>query len=255
VRRLVPKSGMGIFTLTIIVLWCLRFFFLSPRVRFSSPVLSLLLDLLTPLLAIPALYYLWKIFGLVRSRFLWKISRRLILAHIFIGAIPVLLVIGIFYVSALLFYYQLSYYLISNQIGIHLAQIHAFNLSLRTGIEELMTGPSPPDAAALKEKLDEDAKYILGAYPSAYVILRFPQNAGGRIRYVSQSLRSDPLDGYSIPAWLNDREFNGLVLKTCSPGCSKADFFSEASSPVIFALISRSASKSPCPVIAISWAG
>ena len=210
-RRLVPKSGMGLFALIIVVLWCLKFVFLSPTVRFTSPIVSFLLELLTPLLAVPAIYYLWKMFGLVRSRFLWRISRRLILAHVFIGAIPVLLVIGIFYVSALLFYYQLSYYLISNQIGIHLAQIHAFNLSLRTGIEELMTEPSPPSSAALKEKLDADAKYILGAYPSASVILRFPENNRGRIRYVSQSLRSEPLDDYSVPAWLNEREFNGLV--------------------------------------------
>jgi sigma-B regulation protein RsbU (phosphoserine phosphatase) len=225
VRRLVPKSGMAIFALTIVVLWCLKFFFLSPRVRFTSPVLSFLVELLTPLLAIPAVYYLWRGFGLVRSRFLWKISRRLILAHIFIGAIPVLLVIGIFYVSALLFYYQLSYYLISNQIGIHLAQIHAFNLSLRTGIEELMTASSPPSSAELKEKLDADSKYILGAYPSAYVILRFPENVGGKIRYVSRSLRPDPVDGYSIPAWLTDREFNGLVLEDMQPRLFKGRLF------------------------------
>jgi phosphoserine phosphatase RsbU/P len=217
VRRFVPRSAMGIFALFVVVLWCLKFFFLSPNVRFTSPALSFLLDFLTLLLAVPAVYYIWKMFGLVRSRFLWKISRRLILAHIFIGAIPVLLVIGIFYVSALLFYYQLSYYLISNQIGIHLAQIHAFNLSLRTGIEELMTESSVPKYAELKGKVEADAKYILGAYPSASVILRFPENSDGKTRYVSQGLRPDPIEGYSVPAWLNDREFNGLVLEDMQP--------------------------------------
>jgi len=55
-------------------------------------------------------HYTWRLFLLVRGKLLWKIRRRLILAHVFIGAIPVLLIIFITYVSLLLFYYQLTYY-------------------------------------------------------------------------------------------------------------------------------------------------
>ena len=102
---------------------------LSPGQRFS-------LDSIALLLAIPAAYYSWKIFSVLRRELLWKIRRRLILAHIFIGAIPVLLVVVILYVSGLLLYYQLSYFLILNQIGIHSTQVHALNLALRAGLEQ-----------------------------------------------------------------------------------------------------------------------
>jgi sigma-B regulation protein RsbU (phosphoserine phosphatase) len=206
---------MGIFALVLVILWLLKTTFIGPRVRYFVPWLSFLLDLISPLLLIPAIYYLWKLSKYARNRLLWKIRRRLILAHIFIGAIPVLIVIGIFYFSALLFYYQLTYFLISNQIGIHTAQIHAFNLSLREGLQQLMTGTSLPAPAALKEKLDADAKYLLSVYPSASIILSFSNPATNRMEtYAIQNSSPGLIEKkYSIPRWLGDREFSGLVLE------------------------------------------
>jgi sigma-B regulation protein RsbU (phosphoserine phosphatase) len=226
VRRFIPKARIGIFTLIVLVLWILKWFFFTPQMRNYSTILSFSLDLLTPLLFILAACYFWKFFKRLRNKLLWRIRRRLILAHVFIGAIPILLVIGIFYVSALLFYYQLSYYLISNQIGIHSAQIHAFNLSLRDGLLELMTTTSAPSPAALKKELDADAKYILGAYPSASIILRFTDPATNRgITYINQNLGPERLVEYQIPRWLGDREFSGLVLEDLQPKIYKGTLF------------------------------
>jgi sigma-B regulation protein RsbU (phosphoserine phosphatase) len=209
---------MGKFTLIVAVLWILGLFFFTPALRASSPVLSLLLDLLTLLFTAALVFYVWKLSRYLRNRLLWKIRRRLIVAHIFIGAIPILLVIGIFLVSAGLIYYQLSYYLITNQIGIHSAQVHAFSLSLRDGLQERMLTASPRSLAALKSGLDADSKYLLGAYPSASIILRFTDpatNTGST--YVNQSTVSERLKEYQIPRWLGDREFSGLVLEDLQP--------------------------------------
>jgi sigma-B regulation protein RsbU (phosphoserine phosphatase) len=209
---------MGIFTLILVALWLIKTLCVTPRMSYLFPRLSLVLDLIAPLLAIPCIYYLWKFYRYARNRLLWKIRRRLILAHIFIGAMPVFIVIGIFYISGLLFYYQLSYYLISNQIGIHCAQVHAFNLALREGLQELMTGNSPPSPAALKEEMDADAKYLLGAYPSASIILSFPDPATGRlVTYANQNSNSDRQKEYVIPRWLAGREFSGLVVDDTQP--------------------------------------
>ncbi len=217
-RRLIPKSRMGVFTLILIVLWVAKTLFITARVRYSLPALGFALDLLAPLLAIPAIFYLWRLFKYARNRLLWKIRRRLILAHIFIGAMPVFIVIGIFYISALLCYYQLSYYLISNQIGIYSAQIHAFNLTLREGLQELMTGDSPLSPAALKSALDADTKYLLGAYPSASIIISYPDPKTGRTEtYANQNSDSDRLNEYMIPRWLAEKEFSGLVVDDLQP--------------------------------------
>ncbi len=225
-QRLMPKTRMGIFALIVAALWLFGLIFSGTAIANPSPLLSFFLSLLTPLLCIPAVYYLWKLSRFLRRRFLWKIRRRLILVHVFIGAIPILLMVGIFYVSALLFYYQLSYYLISNQIGIHAAQIHAFNLSLRDGLDQLLASASSPNPASLKKQLDADVKYVLGAYPSASVILRYTDPATDKVMaYVNQSGGGGQLEEYQVPRWLVGREFSGLALEDLQPKLHKGRLF------------------------------
>lgn len=209
---------MGIFAIVLAAVWVLKALF-EPQIRRASPGLAFLMDLLTLLLAIPAVYYVLKLSRGLRSRLLWKIRRRIILTHIFIGAIPVLLVIVIFLFSALLFYYQLSYYLITNQIGIHAAQIQAFTMALREGLHEMMMQRTPPSRAAMKAAVDEDAKYLLGAYPSASIVLSFPDRSGDRlVTYVNQSAGAAMPEEYSIPRWVTEREeFTGLVIDDTLP--------------------------------------
>src|SRR5437867_4734583 len=128
---------MGVFTLVLVSIWFLKSLLLTTSAaQFFTPGQRVWLEAFALLLAVPAVYYSWKLFSLLRRELLWKIRRRLILAHIFIGAIPVLLVVVILYVSALLLYYQLSYFLILNQIGIHSSQVHVMNLVLRAVLEQ-----------------------------------------------------------------------------------------------------------------------
>jgi phosphoserine phosphatase RsbU/P len=212
---------MGVFTLIVVALSLF-----AAYQRRSSPGIAFLLPILLLLLAVPAIYYCIKLFRGLRNRLLWKIRRRLVIAHIFIGAIPVVLVLCIFWFSALLVYYQLSYYLISNQIGIHAAQIHAFTLSLREGLQGLMAGAESPNPAALKEQLDADAKYLLGAYPAASIILSFPDAAKDRLTaYANQSSNPEGNSDYRIPHWLTEREFSGLVIDDTQPHPKKPRLF------------------------------
>ncbi len=217
-RRFLPRTRMGIFTAILIGLWILKALVIGPRARqVLSQGQQISIDLLTFLLIIPAVYYSWKFFAVVRRKLLWKIRRRLVLAHVFIGAIPSLLLLIILSVSALLLYYQLSYYLISNQIGIHAGQLHAFNLSLRSQLERSFSG-SAVDPATVKASFDRDVQYLLGAYPSAGVILRLEDSARGRVTVLGNTnINVENLRDYQVPRWTGDREFNGLVYEDFQP--------------------------------------
>lgn len=210
-----PKSRLGVFGLIVGALWILQTFFLAPVIVRNAPWLAFLLNLLVVLLAV---IYLWKLYTYVRARLLWKIKRRLFLAHIFIGAIPVFFVIFIFWISALLFYYQLSYYFISNQIGIHSAQILAFNLSFREGLQEMLTRTPHSTPRAIQDALDADARYLLAAYPSASITLLYRDPASDQQTvYTNRGSASGNGKEYEPPRWLGYREFSGLVIDGTQP--------------------------------------
>jgi phosphoserine phosphatase RsbU/P len=222
VKLRLPKSRLGIFALITIVLWVVKILFFTPGMMRFVPGLSLFLDLLVVGVA---LIYVWKGFKCARSKLLWKIKRRLFLAHIFIGAIPVLLVIFIFWISALLFYYQLSYFFIANQIGIHSAQILAFNLSFREGLQTLITRYPAPDAAAIQNALDADAKYLLAAYPSASIALSYKDPVTERrVVYVNQGSVAGFAEEYEPPHWLGAGEFSELAIDDTRPSSRRRLF-------------------------------
>ncbi len=209
---------MGFFTLILVALWLLKSLWLTPGTRLGLSAGQLLsLDLLSLLLVIPAAYYTWKLFAVIRRRLLWKIRRRLILAHTLIGAIPVLLIVFIFYISALLLYYQFSYYLILNQIGIHTAQLHAFNYSLLSGLQPATDG-TREGSTELRSFLTEDARYLLGTYPSAAIILHTADPASGsNLVLGAGAVNPDLLDNYVVPGWVEGGEFSGLILEDLQP--------------------------------------
>ncbi len=217
-RRLIPRSRMGKFAVVVAFLWLVKLIFYPPGMRYSFPLWSLILDLIILLLAVPALYYSWKLFRFLRKRLFWKIRRRLIVAYIFIGAIPILLIVAIFYASAFLIYYQLSYFLTANQIWMHVAQIHAFNLSLRDRLQDLIAADPTPSLGQIRNEFDADSRYLLGLYPSAIIIFRFTDPiTNNLITYSNRNLSSRLLEQYQIPRWLANKEFSGLVQEDLQP--------------------------------------
>jgi hypothetical protein len=217
VNRFIPKSTMGILAIILVVVSIFNAVFVSPGLRSSWPRMSLLLDAIPTLLAIPALYYIWKIYRFARRKMLWKIKRRLILANIFIGAIPLILVVGIFYVSALGFYYQFSYYLITNQIGIHSAQIHAFNLSFRESIQELLM-QALPEPCGTSGSTGCRCQVFAGGLSFGLSGSGFAGSAYGPDGHLYQPASSaGRMRSYEIPRWLENREFHGLVVDDTQP--------------------------------------
>jgi len=207
------RGGRGV--LILLALGALLFLFYSRDAHRVSPALGLAGSLLLVAFAGGVVWQLWRFLRFVRTRLLWKISRRLVVTHIFIGAIPVLIVVGIFYFSAILFYYQLSYFLIFNQIGIHSVRVHAFNQSLREEVGRVMDrGSNGPDLGVLEETLKEDTKYLLSSYPSASITLGFADPQSGRTVVLSDRDFFNPrAEEYRVPAWLAGGDFSGLVVE------------------------------------------
>ena len=215
IRKLLPrlKSHMGMCAFFLLVLWSLSVFLVPIRVFTANPWLGVLLILLSLLLLVPVSYYLWRVYRRVKTGFLWKINRRLILVHVFVGAIPVIIIAGIFYISAVLVYYQFSYFLIFKQIGIHSSQIHAFTLSLREGLHQMVLENPDVSPDQLRKAVDDESRYILSAYPSASIVLHCENPAtGASVAYVSRHYISTPLEYYRVPEWL-DGDFSSLVLE------------------------------------------
>jgi sigma-B regulation protein RsbU (phosphoserine phosphatase) len=208
---------MGRLALILITLWLLRILLLPAAIkRMLSPGIQFGLDLLALLLVVPAVYYAWKLFTVVRGRLLWKIRTRLIIAHLLIAAIPFALVVVILYVSGLLFYYQLSYYLIEKQIGIHTAQIQAFNLSLNAVLQQTAASATP-DSMVLKTVMDRDARYLLGMYRNASIVLRVKDPTSGRFVAYGIGNVTLSLTEYQIPPWISENGWSGLIYEDLQP--------------------------------------
>lgn len=207
-KRFLPKTRVEWFALTAVILWGLKTWFAASRLLRSAPWIGFLLDLA---LMITGAVYFWRVFKHVRERLLWRIRRRLFLAHVFIGAIPVCLVIFIFWIAGLLFYYQLSYYLISNQIGIHASQLLAFNLSFREGLRQIMV--DGPSRTKLQAALDADARYLLATYPTASIILSYKDaRTNRRVALANRGPMVYETGEYEPARWVGSREFSGLVI-------------------------------------------
>ena len=214
-KKLLPrlKSRMGVCTISLLVLWALSFLLIPTRILYVHPWTGILPVLFSLFLLVPVGYYSWRLYRRVKSGFLWKIRRRLILVYVFVGAIPVVIIAVIFYVSAVLVYYQFSYFLIFKQIGIHSSQIHAFTLSLREELHQMALDNPDVSPEQLRKAVDDESKYILSVYPAASIVLNCENPATGMsVAYVSRDYISTPLEDYNVPEWL-DGEFNSLVLE------------------------------------------
>lgn len=214
----IPRTRMGKITLVLIAICLIRILLLATSLERLLPAsLRFGLDLVTVLLAVPALFYVWKLLALVRNKFLWKIRRRLIVAHLLVGAIPLALIVVILYVSGLLFYYQLSYFLVERQIGIHISQIHAFNLSLSSALQQSLQSNTGMDTATFRSVVERDAKYILNVYPTASILFRGRDAVGGKPEVFGFGAVKDDLGEYQVPRWVSESGWSGLVYEDMQP--------------------------------------
>src|SRR4030095_14676789 len=65
---------------------------------------------------VSALVIGYRVYALARHRLLWRVRRKLILSYIFIGVVPVLLVAVFFTLGGLLFFFNVSAFMLRNHV-------------------------------------------------------------------------------------------------------------------------------------------
>lgn len=110
-------------------------------------------------LVFAAAYGLTRLVFWARRRLLWRVRRKLILSYVFVGVVPVLLVITFFLLAGLLLFFNVSSYLVKTRIR-SLADQAQF--LARTTVVELQRSAS---ANAAREILDRRQGGIESRYP------------------------------------------------------------------------------------------
>jgi sigma-B regulation protein RsbU (phosphoserine phosphatase) len=100
-----------------------------------------------------------------RRQLLWRVREKLILSYVFIGVIPVLLIVSFFVVSGLVLFLNVASYLVTN--GFNNVKNDAVYLARVTALE-IQRGPGPGGAAAI---LAQRESALASSYPGASIAL------------------------------------------------------------------------------------
>jgi serine phosphatase RsbU (regulator of sigma subunit) len=116
-------------------------------------------------LIIGAGYFLYRLIARAKRRLLWRVRRKLILSYVFIGVVPVLLVVAFFALSGLLLFFNVGAYLVRSAIG---EAADEARFQAETAAVEIQRGPGPRNAG---EILTSWHRKLVSRYPGASVTL------------------------------------------------------------------------------------
>ena len=206
-RRLagrIPQSGLGRFTLYLLVLdlflyvlW--KLLLLIP----SSPVHTGLRSWVTVLNVLLGALALLLLLGWMRRRLLWSLRNRLIVTYVFIGVIPVALVVLMALLAGYLFTNQFSAYVINAdlQAGVH--RLDMLNSTVASEVAAELTHDRPLSLATTSA--------LAGQQPLQE---RFPglrMTAWYRGQAATWPAASGPATPTTLPEWAKEH-FTGLTV-------------------------------------------
>lgn len=161
-----------------------------------------------------------------KRRLLWRVRRKLILSYVFVGVVPVLLVITFFLLAGLLLFFNVSSYLVKSRIQSLTDQAQFL---AQTTVAELQRSPSP---GVVRESIERRQAGIETRYPfvSLAVVPVSGLTCPGTPERVVRGPRSLPvglpitagpwrhLDGpVTLPAWVTCEGFAGLIAYSVLP--------------------------------------
>jgi sigma-B regulation protein RsbU (phosphoserine phosphatase) len=161
-----------------------------------------------------------------KRRLLWRVRRKLILSYVFVGVVPVLLVIVFFLLAGLLLFFNVSSYLVRSRIR---ALADQAQFLAQTAVAEVQRSPTP---AAVIETLERRQSSSESRYPflslaivpaSGHTCDVEPARAARVQRTLPVSLPvSAGLWGHldapvAIPAWIGCEGFAGLLAYMVPP--------------------------------------
>ena len=167
-----------------------------------------------------------------KRRLLWRVRRKLILSYVFVGVVPVFLVITFFLLVGLFLFFNISSYLVKSRI-LQLSQQASFLAGM--AVVELERSPTP---AALRETLERRQSSAVTRYP--YLSLTVVPASGLTCQAepirAAKVPRALPVDlpvsvgpwahldpPTEIPKWIGCNGFAGLIAYAVPPAAGSPD--------------------------------
>jgi len=147
-------------------------------------------------LAAAGAYLLYRLFVTVRKRSLWRVRSRLALSYIFIGVVPILLLVTFVVVGVLLLFFNISSYLVQNRLD---GLTDQASMLARTTLVEIQHTV----AADWADRLSARQAAIAARYPGAALAI---VPTSGRPRAASR------------PRWSSRRPFRCRRCARCPQG-------------------------------------
>ena len=153
----------------------------------------------------------------VKRRLLWRVRRKLIVSYIFIGFVPMLLIISFFMVSGALLFFNVSAYMLRTRIATLVDQTRFL---AQTAALEMQRAQTPKDVAATLERRQAAAvrRYPMVSY--AFVPAATPCRDAHAARQASAAEVAGPWAHLpaprSVPDWLQCRDYASLIATPAS---------------------------------------
>src|SRR5579862_9105869 len=157
--------------------------------------------------AISGVYYLIRLLRIIRSRLLWRLRRRLIVAYILIGVVPISLILVLVFLGAFIINGQFAAYLVVLRLRDHFDEIEQVN---RVVLQEARYG-GEKSPSTLLDGIKNFYVTRLVSYSKSYPGLVITLHLGN-------DTRSFLLDGMTaenpspVPPWLKDTEYANIVI-------------------------------------------
>jgi phosphoserine phosphatase RsbU/P len=166
---------------------------------------------------VSALVLGYRVYSLARHRLLWRVRRKLILSYVFIGVVPVLLVVIFFALGGLLFFFNVSAFMLRNHVtsvvdgAQFMAEAAAPMLGGETSLAQLTTGLAARQAAAA-------ARYPL----VSYALVPSDRACGGGSSAPAPTVVAGPWSHVeaprAIPGWVPCTGFASLITYPAEGG-------------------------------------
>ena len=148
----------------------------------------------------------------LKRRLLWRVRRKLIVSYIFIGFVPVLLIISFFMVSGALLFFNVSAYMLRSRLA---ALVDQTRFLAQTAALEVQRAQTPKDVAAALARRQAAAvlRYPMVSY--AFVPAATPCRDTPGARQSSAVEVAGPWAHLpaprSVPDWLKCRDYASLI--------------------------------------------
>jgi phosphoserine phosphatase RsbU/P len=172
-----------------------------------SDLLQVLWLIFWPCAIVSALYYFTRLVRFVGSNFLWRLRRRLVVAYILIGVVPISLILVLAFLGTFIINGQFGAFLVVLRLRDHFDEIEQVN---RVVLQEAQFG-GEKSPSTLLDRIQ--AFYItqLVSYSKSYPGLVVTLRLGGETRsFLLDGERAD--NPATVPSWVKAAEYANIVL-------------------------------------------